>query len=109
MTVETLAKSLGFEALCMPDGDREVSGAYIGDLLSWVMGRAGQDNVWITIISNINIVAVATLSDVACILLAENVTLDDEVRSVAEQRKVNVIRTPLSAYDAAILISKALC
>ena len=108
MTVETLAKSLGFEALCMPDGDREISGVYIGDLLSWVMGRAAQDNVWITIMSNLNIVAVATLSDVSCILLAEGVTLDDEVRLVAEGKGVNVLKTPLSAYDAAVLISKNL-
>ena len=108
MTVETLAKSLGFEALCMPDGDREISGVYIGDLLSWVMGRAAQDNVWITIMSNLNIVAVATLSDVSCILLAEGVTLDDEVKLVAEGKGVNVLRTPLSAYDAAVLISKNL-
>ena len=108
MTVGTLAKSLGFEALCMPDGDREISGVYIGDLLSWVMGRAAQDNVWITIMSNLNIVAVATLSDVSCILLAEGVTLDDEVKLVAEGKDVNVLRTPLSAYDAAVLISKNL-
>ena len=108
MTVETLAKSLGFEALCMPDGDREISGVYIGDLLSWVMGRAAQDNVWITIMSNLNIVAVATLSDVSCILLAEGVTLDDEVKLVAEGKDVNVLRTSLSAYDAAVLISKNL-
>ena len=108
MTVETLAKSLGFEALCMPDGDREISGVYIGDLLSWVMGRAAQDNVWITIMSNLNIVAVATLSDVSCILLAEGVTLEDEIRQIATSKGVNVLRTSLSAYDAAVLLSKNL-
>jgi predicted transcriptional regulator len=109
MTVENFAKDLGFEVVCMPDGDREVNGAYIGDLLSWVMGRAGQDNVWITIMSNLNIVAVATLSDVSCILLAEGVRLDDEVRRVAEEKSVNVLSTSLSAYAAASLISKTLC
>ena len=109
MNVKKLAEKLGFEAPCMPEGDREVSGVYVGDLLSWVMGRAGQGNVWITIISNLNIVAVATLSDVSCILLAEGVVLDDEVRGVAEGRGVNVLRTTLSAYEAAIRLSEALC
>ena len=109
MTVENFAKDLGFDVLCMPNGDREVSGVYVGDLLSWVMGRADQDNAWITIMSNLNIVAVATLSDVSCILLAEGVTLDDEVKLVATEKGVNVLRTSLSAYDAAVLISKALC
>lgn len=109
MTVKKLAEELGFEVLCMPEGDREVSGVYVGDLLSWVMGRAGQGNVWITIMSNLNIVAVATLSDVSCILLAEGVVLDDEVRGVAEGRGVNVLRTTLSAYEAAIRLSETLC
>ncbi len=108
MTVETLTERLGFESVCMPDGDREVSGVYIGDLLSWVMGRASQDNVWITIMSNLNIVAVATLSDVSCILLAEGVALDDEVRLAAEGKGVNILRTPLSAYDCAVMLSKNL-
>ena len=93
----------------MPNPDREVEGAYIGDLLSWVMGKADSSNVWITIMSNLNIVAVATLSDVSCILLAEGVVLDDEVRGVAEGRGVNVLRTTLSAYEAAIRLSETLC
>ena len=109
MTVKKLVGLLDFEPICLPDGDREVSGVYIGDLLSWVMGRAGQDNVWITIMSNVNIVAVATLSDASCILLAEGVTLDDEVRALAEEKGVNVIRTELSAYDAALRLSSVLC
>ena len=79
MKVVELASLCGFETLCMPDGDRQVSGAYIGDLLSWVMGRARADSAWITIMSNVNVVAVASLADVACVILAEGVTLDDEL------------------------------
>ena len=52
----------GFTEITMPDGEREIDGVYIGDLLSWVMGRASQDNAWITIMSNINVIAVATLA-----------------------------------------------
>lgn len=109
MTVKRLSDLLEFEPICLPDGDREVNGVYIGDLLSWVMGRAGQNNVWITIMSNVNIVAVATLSDASCILLAEGVTLEDEVRSLAEEKGVNIMRTELSAYDAALKLSSVLC
>lgn len=109
MTVEKFASALNAEVVCMPDGGREVEGAYIGDLLSWVMGRADEGCVWITIMSNVNVVAVATLRDVACILLAEGVTLDDEVKLLAEQKGVNVLKTSLSAYDAAVLVSGTLC
>ena len=66
MTVEELSNACGFEPLCMPHPEREVSGCYIGDLLSWVMGRAQEDNAWITIMSNINVIAVASLADTAC-------------------------------------------
>ena len=67
MTVNELMTACNFEAVCLPDADREVSGAYVGDLLSWVMGRAQADNAWITIMSNVNVIAVASLSDVACV------------------------------------------
>ena len=108
MTVKEFASLAGFCALCMPAPEREVDGVYIGDLLSWVMGRAEQDNVWITIMSNVNTVAVATLSDVSCILLAENVVPDNDVISVATSKGVNVLKTELSAYGAAKLISEIL-
>jgi hypothetical protein len=74
MKLSVLSEKLGLKVLT--DGDlseREVSGCYIGDLLSWVMGRASSGDVWITIMNNINIVAVASLTDCACILLCEGV------------------------------------
>ena len=59
MTVKEFIEKHEFQVLSLPDPDREIKGCYIGDLLSWVMGRAEADNVWITIMSNINIAAVA--------------------------------------------------
>ena len=61
MKVSELASIEGFGTVALPDGEREISGVYIGDLLSWVMGRAKADDAWITIMSNINIVAVDSL------------------------------------------------
>ncbi|MBR2133896.1 MAG: hypothetical protein IJ851_04225 [Eubacterium sp.] len=101
MTVKELCGECGFEIVCMPDDCRKVKGAYIGDLLSWVMGRANEDNAWITIMSNINVIAVASLSDVSCVILAEGVKLDDEIRNTAEQKGVNILSTELPAYEAA--------
>jgi hypothetical protein len=95
---------MGFKSICMPSPDREIGGAYVGDLLSWVMGRADASNVWITIMSNINVIAVATLTDVSCILLAENVTLDNDALAAAESKGVNVLSTELSAFEASLKI-----
>ena len=52
MTVRELAEKLSLKSINVDDDTREISGAYTGDLLSWVMGRAKQDNLWITIMSD---------------------------------------------------------
>ena len=59
MTVKQLAEKYSFEVLSMPDPDKEIKGGYCGDLLSWVMGRAEASNVWLTIMTNMNIAAAA--------------------------------------------------
>ena len=105
MTIKNFAEQLEFKALCMPSPEREIDGVYIGDLLSWVMGKAESGNIWITIMSNVNILAVATLTDASAILLAEGVELDAEVLRTAEEKGINILSTPLSAYEAATKIS----
>ena len=105
MTVKELATKCGFDAIAMPDPDREVVGAYIGDLLSWVMGRASADNAWITIMSNVNVVAVASLSDVSCVILAEGVTPEESVIAAAESKGINMLRSGLAIYGVAKMLS----
>ena len=101
MTVQELKDTLSLTPVTLPEGDREVQGVYIGDLLSWVMGRAQADNVWLTIMSNLNIVAVATLSAVSCIILCEGVTLEETVKNTAEAKGVNILATDKTAYETA--------
>lgn len=108
MTIKAFTQQTGFKSISMPDPDKEVSGVYIGDLLSWVMGKAEPLNVWITIMSNINTIAVATLTDVSCILLAEGVMPGDDMLKASAERKVNIISTDLSSYEAAKVISDIL-
>ena len=104
MNVKEVSEALGATAITLPEPDREVSGAYIGDLLSWVMSNAAADNAWITIMNNVNVMAVATLTDVACVILAEGVTLDEELQAVALQKGVNVLSSPLPAYETAVTL-----
>lgn len=107
MTVEDLLKN-GFGAVAAPETDREITGVYIGDLLSWVMGRAQSGDAWITIMSNANIVAVAALADTACIIAAEGVEIPADVRKTAEEKGVNILSFLGSAYDAAITLHSLL-
>ncbi len=108
MTVKVFAERSGYKPICIPSPEREIEGVYIGDLLSWVMGKAEPNNMWITIMSNINTVAVATLSDCSCIILAENVLPDDNMLEAAKSKGVNILSTSLSAYEAAVQISELL-
>ncbi len=108
MTVKEVVKALGLEILCCPDETREVRGGYAGDLLSWVMGKLDADSAWVTIMSNVNIVAVATLADPSCIILSEGVTPDDGVLARAEQQGINLLRTSKSTFTVCAEIASLL-
>ena len=102
MTGKELAAACGFELAC-GEGDREIDGKiYCCDLLSIVMGRAPADGLWVTVMGNLNSIAVAVLTDTACILLAE------DARARGSQQEVTVLRTPLPVYEAARAAAKAL-
>ena len=99
MTVRELIDALSLKPLVLADESREVTGGYAGDLLSWVMGRAQADEAWVTIMSNNNIVAVASLADVSCIVLAEGVQPDAGVAETAKARNVNVLSSEEGTFD----------
>ncbi len=106
MTVKQLSSKAEFAPVLLADAEREINGAYCGDLLSWVMGRAQSDNAWITIMSNINVVAVASLSDVSCVILAEGVKLDEDALKAAKEKEINVLSCEKSAYEIAVLLGE---
>lgn len=105
MTVKELAEKYSFEILSLPEPEREVEGGYIGDLLSWVMGRAQSSNVWLTIMTNMNIAAVAQLSDVSAVLICEGARPDENVIATAKDKGVNILLTDCTAYDTTVKIS----
>jgi hypothetical protein len=108
MTVNEFKTTAGLSALCLPEPDREIRGGYVGDLLSWVMGRAKADDAWITIMSNQNILAVASLADVACIVLAEGVKLEEDVLATARDKGINVLCGEGDAFSIAAALASEL-
>ena len=106
MTVKELIEKLDLKILVEDDLEREVKDCYIGDLLSWVMGRAPGDSAWLTVMGNINSIAVATLADVSCIILVENAALDEEAKKKAEMHGVTILSTDKNSYSLAIKISE---
>lgn len=108
MTVAEMIEKMGLETISGGDTSREVTGGYCGDLLSWVMGRAQAGNVWITVMGNVNAIAVSVLADTACILLPENSPLDEEAGQSAEKHNVTVLRSEKTAYQLAAELSRLL-
>ena len=109
MTVQQLIQRLDLTVFHLEDGSRPISaGGYCGDLLSWVMGRAPAGGVWLTIMSNVNVAAVAALTDVACVLLTEGVSPDGSLLQRAQAQGVSLLGTPLSTYECAVALAKAL-
>ena len=108
MTVKELSEKLCLEILAQGDLEREVTGCYSGDLLSWVMSKAQPGDVWLTVMGNINAVAVAVLTDCACIILTENAALDDVAQMKAVLQGVTFLRSDRNAYELSVAISKLL-
>ncbi len=99
MTVAALIERLELEVLNLAEGDREITGGYAGDLLSWVMGKAESGDMWVTIMTNLNVVAVASLVDVACVVIADKAEVAPEVIEKAKQQGINLLRSDKSAYQ----------
>lgn len=108
MTVETLLSALNAEALSLPCPERVPCGVYCSDLLSWVMGHAEPDNVWVTIMTNKNVLAVASLIDVSCVVICENAEVDEEFLATAKEKEINVLRSPMDNYRVCAALSRLL-
>ncbi len=108
MTLEALIKTLSLETVNLAEPEREVLGGYSGDLLSWVMGRAKSDYAWITIMTNVNVLAVASLADVSCIIITENAEISDELISIAKSKQINLLRSPKNSFEVSVELGKIL-
>ena len=106
MKIKEFADKLNLRVLTPFDEEREITGCYSGDLLSWVMSRAQEGDVWLTVMGNINAVAVAVLTECACIVLTENASLDDQAKEKAELQGVCFLQSDKNAYELAVEISK---
>lgn len=88
------------------DENIEFTGVYIGDLLSLVMSRAKQGDIWITIQTHINVVAVADLLDLSAILVAEGIEVDQDTVIKANDLGLPILQSKMSAYELACGINR---
>ena len=106
MKIKELTEKLNLKVLTAYDEEKEIKGCYCGDLLSWVMSKAKEGDVWLTVMGNVNAVAVAVLTECACIVLTENASLDEQAKIKAEMQGVCFLQSDKNAYELAVEISK---
>lgn len=81
--------------------DREVKGGYCGDLLSDVMANAMEGQVWLTIQSHQNIVAVAVLREIAAIILVNGRLPDEDTKAKAKEEGLPILLSSSTSYQLA--------
>ena len=102
MKVRELVEKLGLNVLSGADGlDREIEGCYVSDLLSDVMGNADMGNVWVTLQTHKNVMAIASLKELACVILVKGLTAPDDTVAQSNEEGIPFLNTPMSTYEVA--------
>ena len=97
MNGKQLLETLDLKTVC---GEmRDFDGVYAGDLLSRAMSHVEADNLWITIMNNMNVIAVASLTEAAAVLLAEGVALVPEALEAAREKGICVLSSDKTVYE----------
>jgi hypothetical protein len=100
MQLAELVRELGLQVCCAEGSlDREVKGGYVGDLLSDVMANSKEGDIWITRQVHQNIVAVASLKDLAAIILIQGSEPAPDTAAKAKAEGIPILATDLPAFE----------
>lgn len=100
MTVEQLKETLSAEYATTGTYDqREVTCGYSCDLLSWVMAHGEAGMAWITVQTHLNVIAVAVLMEFSCIILPEDIQMEESSLIKAQSEGMPVLKSSKTAYQ----------
>lgn len=105
MKVQELVDKLGLKVLAGESGlDREIDGCYISDLLSDVMGNAQEGNIWITLQTHKNVMAVASLKEMSCIILVKDLGANEDTINQSNEEGLPILQTSMPTFEIAGLV-----
>lgn len=105
MTVQELIKKERFDVVNLGEKtEQDITTPFCCDLLSIAISKAPANSVWITVMGNVNTLAVAELAETACIILAEGTKLDDIALKKAKSQKITILSTKEPIFDAALAV-----
>ncbi|PKP11014.1 MAG: serine kinase [Bacteroidetes bacterium HGW-Bacteroidetes-4] len=100
MTVNDIITKLNLSVLGGEQGlKKEISGAYTCDLLSDVMGNVDDGNIWITLQTHKNVMAIASLRDLSAVILVKGLQPDADMLEKANEEGIPVLSTNEQAFE----------
>ncbi len=85
-----------------------ITGGYVSDLLSDVMGNAKEGQLWITIMRHLNVIAVASLAGIPAVVFARNLRPEAAIIERAQKEEIALIVSPLTTFEIAGLLYREL-
>ncbi len=100
MTVQELVDALGLTVFCGKENlNQEIKGGYTSDLLSDVMGHATEGQIWITLQTHKNVLAIASLKELSAILLVKGSTPEEDMLQQAVEEGIPVLGTNEQTFE----------
>lgn len=87
--------------------DTEVSCGYTCDLLSWVMAHGKAGMAWITVQTHMNVIAVASLMEMAAVIIPEGIEMEEATLEKAKEEEICVLQSEKTAYELCALLAEA--
>ena len=102
MTVREIAEKLNLRVFSGEAGlDREVTGGYVSDLLSDVMGFAKDGSVWVTLQTHKNVMAIATLKELAAVVIVKDFEPEEDAKEVSEEEGIPILGSTEQTFELA--------
>lgn len=102
MTVKDLIEKMNLTVFCGEENvGNEIKGGYVSDLLSDVMGFAQEGNAWVTLQTHKNVIAIASLKELACVVLVKGNKPDEDMLEQAKDEGIPVLGTTEQTFEVA--------
>lgn len=105
-SINDLISSGGAVPISIDDGDRLITGGFATDLLSHGIGNASSGDAWLTVLTNPNITAPASIADVSCIIVCDKTPVSDALKSKCEIMGISLLSSDLPITDLSVFLYK---
>lgn len=107
MKVKDILNNNNFKLLSNESGlNIDIQSLFASDLLSHVMGNASEGSALITVLNNINVLGVASLLDMSCVIFSHGVKINDAIIKKSNELGIPLLSTKLSTVSAILILDK---